>query len=250
MGGAASGTDSTHPSLTVSQAGLVLGGNTMTVVTGTALGVGVYTLVSAPDGGITGTVNATPDYTGGNGVTLGLTGTLSISSDGKAVLLSVVSQPYEDWARNMGLTGGPGSDRDPSPTADPDGDGTINLIEFAFNGNPRDGADNGRIYSLTAVASDYGTDKVMILTVGVRAGTPATWTPSNTATIDGITYTIEGSIGGFSFDGSIWSNPTAMIVGDMPATPGAGYEYRSFVLEGSSGLPNKGFMRAKVVKNQ
>jgi len=84
-GGAASGTDSTHPALTVSQGTLALGGNQFTVAGATTLGVGTYTLVTAP--AITGSVNSTPLFSGGGGLGSGLQGVVSIS--GSSVVLSV-----------------------------------------------------------------------------------------------------------------------------------------------------------------
>jgi autotransporter-associated beta strand protein len=88
--GASSGTDSTHPSLYVSQGTLEFGGgNTITVVVpGTALGVGVYTLISAPS--IIGAPSATPSY-GGNGIVLGKVGVISVS--GGNVILTVSQSP-------------------------------------------------------------------------------------------------------------------------------------------------------------
>ncbi len=84
--GASTGTDSTHPSLLVSQGTLNLNGNVITVVVpGTPLAAGVYTLISAP--AITGTPNASPSYTGGNGVALGNAGVISVS--GSTVILTV-----------------------------------------------------------------------------------------------------------------------------------------------------------------
>ena len=85
-GGGASGTDSTHPALYVSQGTLNLSGNAINVaVSGSSLGVGVYTLITAP--AITGSVNPTPTYTGGNGLVGGNSGVLSIS--GNSVILTV-----------------------------------------------------------------------------------------------------------------------------------------------------------------
>ena len=51
-----------------------------------------------------------------------------------------------------------------------------------------------------------------------------------------------------SFGGSIWLNSSAVLpdTGLPPLSSTADYEYRSFVLMGSNGLPGKGFMRVKV----
>jgi autotransporter-associated beta strand protein len=84
--GASSGTDNSHPSLTGSQGTLNFNGNKFTVIVpGAPLNVGVYTLVSAA--AITGTVNPTPSYAGGNGVAFGDSGIVSIS--GNTVILTV-----------------------------------------------------------------------------------------------------------------------------------------------------------------
>ena len=88
-GGASSGTDSTHPALTVSQGTLSLSGNTFSVVVaGAPLDVGVYTLVTTP-AAITGSVNFAPSFTG-NGMIAGDVGIVSIS--GNDVILTV-TQP-------------------------------------------------------------------------------------------------------------------------------------------------------------
>lgn len=128
--------------------------------------------------------------------------------------------------------------------ADPDFDGNTNLTEFAFGGTPLSGASQGKLFVKTA--DDLGNQK-MILTIAVRIGTPTfTGSPSPTATADGITYTIQGA-----FTIGTWNVPVTPLT--IPATsnlptPTAGYEYRSFTLDGSSGLPGSGFLRTTVTK--
>lgn len=78
-------TDGTNPCLTVTGATLTLDGNQFTVVTGSLLVDGVYTLVSA-DSPISGTVNSTALY-GGSGLAGGASGEVSIS--GNTVVLTV-----------------------------------------------------------------------------------------------------------------------------------------------------------------
>ena len=97
-GGTSSGVDTTHPALYVSQGTLNLSGNTINVVVpGTSLGVGVYTLITAP--AITGSVNPTPSYTGGNGLVGGNSGVLSIS--GNSVILTVAYTAVSaTWTNN------------------------------------------------------------------------------------------------------------------------------------------------------
>ena len=159
--------------------------------------------------------------------------------------------PYDSWASAKGLTGGPGSATDPAPAADPDKDGKSNLYEFGFNGNPLSGSDDGQVYVLTA-DSDFDspdTANELILTLAVRktapafsAGTPAT----STSLVDGITYAIEGSLDLASFGASV--TPVGLVDPGVPLTDPANYQYRSFSLNGSNGLGDKGFLRAKVTQ--
>ena len=77
-----------------------------------------------------------------------------------------------------------------------------------------------------------------------------TGSPSPTASQDGISYTIEGSLtlGGFATAVNVVPTPVT-IDGSTPLpAAGAGYEYRSFSLSGSNGLPGTGFLRAKVTQ--
>jgi autotransporter-associated beta strand protein len=162
--------------------------------------------------------------------------------------LGTSGTPYTTWATSKGLTGLPGSATDPAQDADPDKDGRNNLAEFAFNGDPLSGADNGKFFGLTADSDfDGNTDKELILTVAVRTGTPAftgSPSPASVNSADGITYSIEGSVDLAGFPTTVNVVPTAVTTG-LPAA-GAGYEYRSFSLNGSNGLSDKGFLRAKV----
>ncbi|MES2920357.1 MAG: autotransporter-associated beta strand repeat-containing protein [Verrucomicrobiota bacterium] len=176
--------------------------------------------------------------------------TLKYADGGKNITLTApekIGSPYGDWAAANITNIDPLAD--PTPAGDPDKDGTTNLAEFAFNGDPLDGSDNGQVYMLT-VDSDYVGDpssaNELVLTVAVRTGTTAfAGTPSPTANqaADGITYTIEGSttLGGFNTLVNVVPTP---VTTNLPAV-GAGYEYRSFSLDGSNGLPGKGFLRAK-----
>jgi autotransporter-associated beta strand protein len=92
--GLSSGTDYTNQPLTVVSSTLNLNNNQFTVVVpGAALTNGTYNLVYAPN--ITGTVNPTPLYTGGNGVAPGCAGTISINGTNNVVLTVVASGPTE-----------------------------------------------------------------------------------------------------------------------------------------------------------
>jgi autotransporter-associated beta strand protein len=161
----------------------------------------------------------------------------------------VVITAYEQWAIAKGLTGAPGSATDPAASADPDKDGTNNLAEFAFNGNPTNGASTGQIHGLTADSSDGGTNKEMILTVAVRKTAPAFTTAApSTSTVDGITYRIEGGTNLSLWATTVTRLDTPLTFGLPAITDTVNYEYRSFSLSGSDGLPGKGFLRARVTQ--
>lgn len=152
-----------------------------------------------------------------------------------------LSTPFEDWALLKGLDGTAGKENGPGD--DPDMDGSNNLAEFAFNGNPLSGSDDGIIRQFAADSSDPGSDNELILTIAVRSGTPSfTGTPSPTAAHDGVTYTIQGSLDLTAFTTGVI--PVDPVVTGLPDLTGSGYEYRSFSLNGSNSLPGRGFMRA------
>jgi autotransporter-associated beta strand protein len=171
--------------------------------------------------------------------------TFSTGGDG---MLDVLTGPgggsaYDTWATAKGL-----SAANNGANLDPDNDGTSNLAEFAFNGNPLGNSDTGGVHGLTT-DSDFDVDAApeLVLTVEVRTGTPIfSGTPSPTATIDGITYRIEGGLTLGDFSAPVNVVPIPLTIGLPPA--GSGYEYRSFSLDGSNNLTDKGFLRAKVVK--
>jgi autotransporter-associated beta strand protein len=128
--------------------------------------------------------------------------------------------------------------------ADPDNDGQPNSLEFALGGVPNDGGNNAKVYQLQEDSSDAGTAKELLLTIAVRSGTPAfTGSPSPTATHDGATYTVQGSTTLAAFTSPV--TVVAPVTTGLPAAP-AGYEYRTFSLDGSDGLPSKGFLRVNV----
>ncbi|MEO5912814.1 MAG: autotransporter-associated beta strand repeat-containing protein [Luteolibacter sp.] len=130
--------------------------------------------------------------------------------------------------------------------ADPDSDGSSNILEYALGGNPDSGSDGAKVYQIIADSSDAGTQPELLLTIAVLTGTPA-FTPvsgSPTATFGGVTYTIQGSV-----DLANFASPCTVVTPVAPAsnpTPPAGYTYRTFSLNGSNGTPGKGFMRVTV----
>jgi hypothetical protein len=72
----------------------------------------------------------------------------SVTSEASVVTVNFVL--FEDWATSNGLSGA-----DADLAADPDGDGIVNLFEYAFGGNPN-GDSSGRLPAATEV-DDAGT---------------------------------------------------------------------------------------------
>jgi fibronectin-binding autotransporter adhesin len=184
----------------------------------------------------------------GTAVSAGTWGSLSSNATNKSAsltgpgLLAVGSpstaSPFDSWAASFGLTG-----EDAAPGADPDKDGRSNLLEFAFDESPISGNQAGK--SRTAVANVEGQN-LWVLTLPVRDGAIFSGSHSKSATVDGITYTIQGSNDLSTYDQVVSELVPAASAG-LPA-PRAGWSYRSFRLEGPVGGPSsrgpRGFLRA------
>ncbi|MFC7337782.1 sulfatase [Haloferula chungangensis] len=135
------------------------------------------------------------------------------------------------------------------PDGDPDKDGVENLLEFALNGNPTSGSDSGAVFS-TLTDADGDRLKELVLTLAVRnlGGSPnfgAGASGEQTATVDGLVYSVAGSFNLTNFSSKV--SETAPVTGSLPPPP-SGWEYRSFRLDASQGLPagSLGFMWARV----
>jgi hypothetical protein len=138
---------------------------------------------------------------------------------------------------------------DTTPGGDPDKDGSSNLAEFAFRGDPLSGSDQGLVRMFTADTSlDGDTSPELLLTIAIRKGNPAAFSgvPLELA-VDGVVYQIQGGTDLVSFNGSVTEvSPVTDGMPDLSADPD--YEYRSFHLDSSNGLVGRGFLRA-VVQN-
>lgn len=155
--------------------------------------------------------------------------------------------PYAAWAVTKNLTAA-----NNAPGSDADSDGYNNLTEFAFNGDPLNGSNNGLFYNqLVDTPSDGDTDKELTFTCAVRSGAVFSANANNaqvSAAIDGVIYTIEGS----STLTGAWTAPivnlgasvTPPVGSGLPNPSGSGWEYRTF--SGFNGIPLKGFIHAGV----
>jgi hypothetical protein len=117
-------------------------------------------------------------------------------------------------------------------------------MEFALGGIPNNGSSNAKIYPINADSDDAGSEKELLLTIAVRSAIPAfAGSPSPAATLDGITCTIQGSLNLADFTAPC--SVVAPVTTGLPSAP-SGYEYRTFSLDGSNGLADKGFLRVQV----
>jgi fibronectin-binding autotransporter adhesin len=153
---------------------------------------------------------------------------------------------YDSWAASKGL-----DDSDAAHSSakgdDPDNDGKNNLYEFAFDGNPLSGANDGKIVGKIGTV---GADQVMTLTVPVRdtAAFTASGGDQLSALIDAITYRIEGDVDLGTFANTIsevtGGDATAIQAG-LP-TLSTGWTYRTFRDAGTVPTVPKVFLRAKI----
>lgn len=124
---------------------------------------------------------------------------------------------------------------------DDDGDGTDNFGEFAFKGDPQDGSDNG-VNTTALQDTNANGQKELILTIATRSG--ATFAAgvdgSQVATVDGVAYTVRGSLDLATFASEVAHVSTA-------ASDDPDYELHTFRLTVSEGLPGKGFLQAAAV---
>ncbi|BCU77288.1 hypothetical protein llg_20030 [Luteolibacter sp. LG18] len=163
------------------------------------------------------------------------------------VLTGAPSTPYDTWMSLYGLTYGLNDGKG----QDPDNDGSNNLAEFAFDGNPLSGVSSGKIRVKVAT---LGPDQVLTLTLpvftGVTFSSPDGMEMVSTAAVNGVIYHIQGSadLGTFELSVSELSPGDSAAVQATLSLPvlDAGWTYRTFRTAGTVALDTKNFMRAKV----
>jgi beta-glucanase (GH16 family)/regulation of enolase protein 1 (concanavalin A-like superfamily) len=139
---------------------------------------------------------------------------------------------------------------DRTSSADPDGDGVCNLLEFALGGVPDNAANRGcHIAGLEDTNSNGQQELTLTLAVRNTGGSPTFGASAGglqSTVIDGVKYTIQGSASLIFPSGTVSEVqvPTA-----MPPLP-SGYEYRRFRLVDSEGLSGKGFLRVQIEPTQ
>lgn len=210
---------------------LTIGGGTLDIISVGSPGQAVY--VIATYGSLSGTfavenipVDYTLDYAYDDGLTTN-----------NIALVSTTTTPYDAWAASF-----PGF-VDTAPTSDPDADGVDNIGEFGFNGDPTDPSDNGKVFLVTQDGDDGDSDPELILTLAVRAGATFSASSPTLASRDGVDYSVAGSLDLVDFTAAVNVESAAIPPAGAPPVD-AGWEYRSFSLDGSDNFPSKGFMRA------
>jgi autotransporter-associated beta strand protein len=217
----------------------VLGFSDFTFTNLGGLQVGTYQLITS--GGLTGSLDPA-NLTGMIGA---FKATLQLSGTGTDVEL-VVSSAYASWAALNGL-----DDSDAAhfsaKAADPDGDGHNNLYEFAFDGNPLSGVNDGKIVGKVATV---GAAQVLTLTLPVRTGATFAADAGDqlSALIDDICYRIEGDVNLSSFADAITEVTTGDETGIQLGLPtlSTGWTYRTFRAPDTVPTAAKAFLRAKV----
>jgi hypothetical protein len=165
-------------------------------------------------------------------------------------LVAGSSSPFSSWINGFASLTDPD---DKLPEADPDDDGVNNLAEFALNGDPADGANNGLTAMLVQDATAPAGDELTLI-VAARRG--AIFGPgpngTSTATKDGVKYTAEGSLD-LAFPAEnvthAGASDTAPAATGLPSLVGEDWEYHTFSLDSSEGLPDSGFLRIKIEAN-
>ncbi len=149
--------------------------------------------------------------------------------------------PFPEWAATPGF-GVPAGLR--GRNVDANGDGRLNFLDFALDGNPMSGARSAKeIHAITNV----GGTNYYTLTIPVRIGATfsATTGPSISTQVDGITYRIQGS-----YDLANWTTGPDVVplASPLTTTPplSSGWEYKSFRLSTSTSAQPKAFIRAVV----
>ena len=155
------------------------------------------------------------------------------------------TNPYVSWATSApyNLSG-----NDALPGSDPDGDGILNILEFALNSSPVSAGSRGK--SSASVATVATIPNVLTYTIAVRSGASFSAVGNRQkATVDGITYTVEAANNLGDWGTPVVTEVTgtdATAIQSFLAAPDAGWTYKTFRTDGSSASDASDFIRAGV----
>jgi autotransporter-associated beta strand protein len=204
--------------------------------------VGSGWLSVAADGTLSGTPASGDD--GPNSFTVRVTDSSGAYDEATLqinVIAATSTDPYALWATGL-LTAGVNDGKED----DPDGDGMVNLGEFAFDLNPVSGAATGKIVAQRAT---IGGEKCVVLTLPVRTGAQFDGTTAQVSDpIDGMIYQIEGSVNCGTWDlgiSELTGTAADPFKAELPELD-SGWSYHCFRSPGD--LPNC-FLRAKATES-
>jgi hypothetical protein len=148
-----------------------------------------------------------------------------------------VQNAYAKWSADRGLQPGIND----GFADDPDGDGRPNLFEFALDGQPLHGGNEGnrRVQIEPVNGTNYLT-----YTFPVRQAAVFSADTTLSAAADGIAYSLAGSVDWLHFDQPIVEQrPPSQSA--LP-TPSPGWDYRTFRLNRVVSDHSPGFIRLEV----
>ncbi len=158
------------------------------------------------------------------------------------LVVTGAADPFADWiSANYPELIGTGME---GRNVDADSDGLINLAEFALDGNPVSGAASGKV---RARIETVDGQPALVITFPVRGQASEVTFLGASATVDGVTYTVQGSNDLSGFDVPVAQLPAPLSDGMPPLSDAAAWHYRSFRLSGDIPARGpKGFLRVKV----
>jgi fibronectin-binding autotransporter adhesin len=233
------------PRVTSTSGAITLGASSTLAFSGSGTVTGSVHVILKSTGGVTGTFGTV------TGIPADFTLNYAYDDDGNAGTPPVVAiinptavTPFSSWIQTYVGNGSIPANQ-AGLTQDPDGDGVDNGTEFAFDGDPGDGSNNGKIFGLTEDGEDVDVLKQLLLTVAVRTGTSFTaGAPATGISPDGITYSIGGGTSLSAFTTGVALETTVLPPPNAPSLS-SGWEWLTFSLTGSNGLTGKGFLRAQ-----
>jgi myo-inositol-hexaphosphate 3-phosphohydrolase len=148
-----------------------------------------------------------------------------------------IDSPYRSWAAARGLDPGVND----GFSNDPDGDGTLNIKEFAIDGDPLSGVNDGK---QRVVIEDVGETNYFTYTFAIRNGAVFVGNGELSAALDGVFYSVAGSFDLISFDNDIVEQVPATETGLPALNPG--WSYRTFRLNRAIANQPQGFIRLRI----
>ena len=152
------------------------------------------------------------------------------TSSNNIALVSRSITPFEEWVVLSGLSFGINADM----SDDPNNDGIPNIIHFATDTDPLGSGSNEGKRRLSTTTFPNGEH--LTLTIPVRVGATFAGNPSPEATVDGITYQIQGTSDLVNWADSVIEITPAQSAGlpplrDLDGDTFPDWEYRTFAIE-------------------